>query len=488
MLSKIDNLPVYSTRSTQHSRTLSEGILAGLVALLDITLIIVSGLLIYFIYVDARETDVLPAYVAAVAMFTFLVVQAFYIAGLYDFSAIRSPVEQLGKIISIFSIVILILVAVAFLLKISEDFSRVWLVATSVSAVVMVLIGRGATVRVLRALARRGHLTRNIFIYGAATEIERVLEHFRRVNEPWNLVAGIFDDRRSETAAELNGVAVRGDLKDLISLARINRAEEIIVALPWAGLHGRLQEIFRELSVLPANIRLCPDHTVMGVLSRSIDYRYGLPLIGVLDKPMSGWRAVAKRGFDFCVSSVMLLLLSPLMGAIMIGIKLDSRGPVFFKQRRYGFNNELIEVWKFRTMKSDLQDADAERLATLNDPRVTHFGSLLRKTSLDELPQLYNVIAGSMSLVGPRPHALKAKAGVELYEHVVGEYAKRHRVKPGITGWAQVNGWRGETDTEEKLIKRVEHDLYYIDNWSVWLDIRILLRTVGVFYSQENAY
>ena len=488
MSASIDDLPTYSGRSAQHGRTLSEGILAGLVALLDAILIIVSGLLVYFAYVDARETDVLPAYVAALAMFTYLVTQAFYVAGLYRFSAIRSPAQQLGRIISIFSVVILILVAAAFFLKISEDFSRFWLFATSVSAIVMVLIGRGATARALRVLARRGQLTRNILIYGGATEIERLLEHFRRANEPWNVVAGIFDDRQSAAGTELNGLAVRGDLQDLIRHARIERAEEIIVALPWESLHGRIQDIFHELSVLPANIRLCPDHTVMGILSRSIDYRYGLPLIGVLDKPMSGWHAVAKRAFDFCVSGLMLLLLAPLMGAIMIGIKLDSRGPVFFRQRRYGFNNELIEVWKFRTMKVDHQDADAERLATPNDPRVTRFGSLLRKTSLDELPQLYNVIAGSMSLVGPRPHALKAKAGDELYEHVVGEYAKRHRVKPGITGWAQVNGWRGETDTEEKIIKRVEHDLYYIDNWSIWLDIRILLRTLGVFYSQENAY
>ena len=226
----------------------------------------------------------------------------------------------------------------------------------------------------------------------------------------------------------------------------------------------------------------------MAILSRPLDYRHGLPMIGVLDTPMTDWSAIAKRVFDFCVSGALLLFLAPLLVTIMIGVKLDSRGPVFFRQRRYGFNNELIEVWKFRTMKADQQDVNAERLATYNDPRVTRFGSLLRKTSLDELPQLYNVFNGSMSLVGPRPHALKAKAGKALYQDVVIQYAKRHRVKPGITGWAQVNGWRGETDTEEKIIKRVEHDLYYIDNWSIWLDIRILLRTVGVVFSRENAY
>ncbi|MDH3433165.1 MAG: hypothetical protein OEM60_04875 [Gammaproteobacteria bacterium] len=266
----IDKSPSFAACSEQRSRNLSEGILAGLVAFLDAILIFGSGLLVFFIYVDARETDVLPGYVVALTMLTYLVAQAFYVAGLYDFSAIRSPAQQLGKIIAIFLVVIFVLVTAAFFLKISEDFSRVWLLATSVSAIVMVFIGRGATVRVLRMLAKRGYLTRNILIYGATTEIQRVLEHFRRADEPWNVVSGIFDDRRSEAVTELNGVVVRGDLQDLISHARMKRVEEIIVALPWASLHGRIQEIFQELSVLPANVRLCPDHTVMGILSRSI--------------------------------------------------------------------------------------------------------------------------------------------------------------------------------------------------------------------------
>jgi lipopolysaccharide/colanic/teichoic acid biosynthesis glycosyltransferase len=173
---------------------------------------------------------------------------------------------------------------------------------------------------------------------------------------------------------------------------------------------------------------------------------------------------------------------------LMLWVKLDSRGPRFFRQKRYGFNNELFDVWKLRTMYVDQQDANAEKLATFDDPRVTRSGRFLRRSSLDELPQLFNVLVGDMSLVGPRPHALKAKAAGELYQDAVGEYAARHKVRPGITGWAQVNGWRGETDTREKILKRVEHDLYYIDNWSLWLDLGILLRTVPALLKQQNAY
>jgi Undecaprenyl-phosphate glucose phosphotransferase len=484
----VDDLPLYAARSAQCGKALSEKITAGLIALLDASLIGISGLVIYFIYVNAQGISALPAYATVIVLMTYLVIQTFSVVGLYRFAAIRHPVQQAGKIISIFAAVVLVLVAAAFFLKISEEFSRVWILASSILAVSMILLVRGASVRVLRTLATRGRLTRKIMIYGAETETAELLEHFRLLNEPWNKIIGVFDDRKQRAGRNLGDIQVAGDLQDLIRHARLERAEEIIVALPWECLHGRVNEIFRELSMLPTNVRLCPDRTVMGILSRPLDYTHGLPMISVLDMPMTGWNAVVKRMFDFCVSGLLLLFLSPLMAAIMIGVKLDSRGPIFFRQRRYGFNNELIEVWKFRTMKVDQQDADAERLATYNDPRVTRFGSLLRRTSLDELPQLYNVFNGSMSLVGPRPHALKAKAGNALYEDVVGEYAKRHRVKPGITGWAQVNGWRGETDTEEKIIKRVEHDLYYIDNWSIWLDIKILLRTLGVVFAQENAY
>ena len=173
--------------------------------------------------------------------------------------------------------------------------------------------------------------------------------------------------------------------------------------------------------------------------------------------------------------------------ATAIAIRLESKGPVLFKQKRYGFNNELVEIWKFRSMHTDMSDANAAKLVTKDDPRVTRVGRFIRRTSIDELPQLFNVLKGELSLVGPRPHATQAKAASELYEQVVDGYFARHKVKPGITGWAQINGWRGETDTHDKIANRVKYDLEYIDRWSIWLDLRILIRTPFALLSPANA-
>jgi exopolysaccharide biosynthesis polyprenyl glycosylphosphotransferase len=193
--------------------------------------------------------------------------------------------------------------------------------------------------------------------------------------------------------------------------------------------------------------------------------------------------------FDKIIGSLVLICVAPIMLLIAIAIKLDSKGPVFFKQRRYGFNNKFVEIYKFRSMYAEATDANANRLVTKGDPRVTRVGRFIRKTSLDELPQLINVVfTGNMSLVGPRPHAIQAKAAEHLYDEAVDGYFARHRVKPGITGWAQINGWRGETDSREKILRRVEHDLYYIENWSILFDLYIVLRTPFALIRGEGAY
>jgi exopolysaccharide biosynthesis polyprenyl glycosylphosphotransferase len=214
-----------------------------------------------------------------------------------------------------------------------------------------------------------------------------------------------------------------------------------------------------------------------------------VPLIDLSDKPMSIWSTIAKSAFDRVVAALALILLSPVLALVAAAVKFDSRGPVLFRQKRYGFNNELIEIFKFRSMYVDQSDDAASRLVTRDDPRVTRVGRIIRKASLDELPQLFNVLTGTLSLVGPRPHALQAKAANQLYADVVDDYFARHKVKPGITGWAQIHGWRGETDTPEKIQKRVEHDIYYIDNWSLLLDVYILLRTpASLLLRSDNAY
>jgi exopolysaccharide biosynthesis polyprenyl glycosylphosphotransferase len=207
------------------------------------------------------------------------------------------------------------------------------------------------------------------------------------------------------------------------------------------------------------------------------------------DRPISDWNLVYKWVFDKVVAVVALILLSPVMVATAIAVRLESRGPVFFKQKRHGFNNQLIEMYKFRSMFTDMSDANAVKLVTKDDPRVTRVGRFIRKTSIDELPQLFNVLKGELSIVGPRPHALQAKAENKLYYEAVEGYFARHKVKPGMTGWAQINGWRGETDTLEKIMQRVNHDLYYIENWSILLDLYICFMTpLSLLSKRQNAY
>ena len=247
--------------------------------------------------------------------------------------------------------------------------------------------------------------------------------------------------------------------------------------------------MLKKLWVLPVDIRLSAHSNKLRFRPRAYSYIGNLPVLDVFDKPITDWDVVMKWLFDKLVGSAMLIGAAPLMLLTAIAIKFDSRGPVFFKQKRYGFNNELIEVYKFRSMYVDKCDATASKLVTKDDARVTRVGRFIRKTSLDELPQLINVvIKGDLSLVGPRPHAVHAKAEDRLYDEAVDGYFARHRVKPGITGWAQVNGWRGETNTHEKIQRRVEHDLYYIENWSVVFDFYILAKTPFALAKSENAY
>ena len=211
-------------------------------------------------------------------------------------------------------------------------------------------------------------------------------------------------------------------------------------------------------------------------------------MLGVFDRPISGWNHALKAVEDIVLGQLFVLLASPILGLIALAIKLDSPGPILFRQVRYGFNNNTIEVMKFRTMYTHMEDRAADVLTTRDDPRVTRVGRFLRKWSLDELPQLFNVLRGEMSIVGPRPHGLAAKAAGRRYEEVTEHYAARHKVKPGITGWAQVNGWRGETDTVDKIKKRVEYDLDYIDNWSIWLDLYVIAKTVFVIFDNRDTF
>ena len=300
---------------------------------------------------------------------------------------------------------------------------------------------------------------------------------------------GLFDDRVDDRSPDtVDGCPKLGKVADLIEFARRTPVDLVIVSLPLSA-EKRVLEMLTQLWVLPVDIRLSAHMSKLKFTNRAYSYVGDVPVFDMADRPISDWNLVFKWLFDKVVALVALILLSPVMIATAIAIKLESPGPVFFIQKRHGFNNELIRIFKFRSMRTDMIDQSASKLVTKNDPRVTKVGKFIRRTSIDELPQLFNVLRGELSIVGPRPHALQAKAENQLYYEAVEGYFARHRVKPGMTGWAQVNGWRGETDTIDKIMQRVNHDLYYIEHWSILLDLYIVLMTpVSLVSKNENAY
>ena len=294
--------------------------------------------------------------------------------------------------------------------------------------------------------------------------------------------AGYFDDR---APGRLQNVIPRENLGPLSALAdhaRSNTVDVIYIALPMAS-QPRILKLLEDLRDTTASIYFVPDIFVSDLIQARVDSIGGLPVVAVCESPFHGFNAVVKRVSDFCLAALILAAISPLMVAIGLGVKLSSPGPVLFKQRRYGLDGKRIVVYKFRSM-TVAEDGEVVRQATRNDQRVTRFGAFLRRTSLDELPQFINVLQGRMSIVGPRPHAV---AHNEMYRKLIRGYMIRHKVKPGITGLAQVNGLRGETDTVDKMKARIDYDLAYLRNWSLALDVRIILKTAVVLL-HKNAY
>ncbi|PPQ25764.1 exopolysaccharide biosynthesis polyprenyl glycosylphosphotransferase [Rhodopila globiformis] len=283
------------------------------------------------------------------------------------------------------------------------------------------------------------------------------------------------------------GLPAFSGIDALERMIRQDAVDTVLVALPWAA-GDTAQAIVRRISLAPIDVYIYAGMKSLDMPLHRTGAPFDLPLLMACNRPINGWRGSLKRAEDIVLSLGLLTFISPVMLAIAIGVKSTSKGPVFFRQRRVGYNNHVIEVLKFRSMYTHLSDADARQQAFRGDKRVTPLGAWLRRTSLDELPQLINVLKGDMSLVGPRPHALATTAGGLALEEAVPIYSSRHRVKPGITGWAQVNGHRGALDSVEKIVHRVNHDLYYIENWSLGLDIKILWQTVRLVFADDNAF
>ncbi len=463
-------------------------VLAGLVRLIEAAVVVGIGFAVYLVYVVPGH-GFAWSYFAAIFAIALMAMLAFQAADIYQVQAFRGHEKQYMRLASAWSVVFLVAIGISFFAKAGDQFSRAWLGAFYVLGLLALIAFRRALFLLVRRWTNEGRLDRRTVVVGCDNNGETLIRSLAAQRDSDVRVIGAFDDRGDERSlTNCAGVPKLGSVDDLVEFARATRVDLVIFALPISA-ENRILQMLKKLWVLPVDIRLSAHTNKLRYRPRSYSYIGNVAVLDVFDKPIADWDVVMKWLFDKIVGSLALLCALPIMAVIAIAIKLDSRGPVLFKQKRYGFNNELIEIYKFRSMYADQTDVNADKLVTVGDPRVTRVGRFIRKTSLDELPQLLNVVfAGNLSLVGPRPHALQAKAANRLYDEAVDGYFARHRVKPGITGWAQIHGWRGETDSQEKIQQRVEHDLYYIENWSILLDLYILLRTPFALLRTENAY
>ncbi|HJL18798.1 MAG TPA: undecaprenyl-phosphate glucose phosphotransferase [Sandaracinaceae bacterium LLY-WYZ-13_1] len=405
--------------------------------------------------------------------------------GLYQATRGSRLRDEIRRIWTSWVLVIPVILAGVFVAKITPHYSRMVTGSWFLLAPVTLSAWRALQRLALRELRRRGRNSRKVAIAGL-TEMSEQLA--RRVhNMPWLglVLDGVYDDRGPERTHSMpEDVAhYAGRFDELVEKTRDGTIDIVYVTLPLRA-ENRIRELTDRLADSTAEVYLVPDFYVFDLLHGSWSTFDDIPVVSIFETPFYGVDGWVKRAEDVILGSLFVLLASVPMLLIALAIKLTSKGPVFFRQRRYGLRGEVIEILKFRSM-TVAEDGDQVAQATKDDARVTKVGKLLRRTSLDELPQLLHVVTGKMSLVGPRPHAV---AHNELYRRQISHYMLRHKVKPGLTGWAQVNGWRGETDTLEKMQRRIEHDLEYIHKWSLWLDVEIIFLTVFGRAVHRNAY
>jgi Undecaprenyl-phosphate glucose phosphotransferase len=467
----------------QHGRTL---ITAAQVAGDGLILTLLSYVSFRFvIYPDNQTgyTEYFPYFYSTIGTTTIMVF-CFALSGAYDIFDEFKSIEILRSTIKCLLTVILLLTACLFIFKVSDNVSRLWLGVWSVTSTIAVCGFRLLTTSAAQRLRQGGRLAKTVAVVGASEIGQRLAVKFIR-ESPGTRLVGVFDERQSRFVQGGGCTTVRR-LPALYELLCKGCVDEVVIAIPPHASH-RIVELSRRFHPFPVSLRvLAPDgYENFQVLDSRL---YGdIGTFRVMGKPFNDVAALVKRIEDVVIALSCLLFTFSLMLIVALVIKLDSRGPVLFKQKRLGANNLPFNLVKFRTMYVEQTDPLGQQLTRAGDPRVTRVGRFLRMASLDELPQLINVLRGEMSLVGPRPHALAASAAGVSYAHAISEYPIRHRVKPGITGWAQVNGWRGETTTIEQIRRRVEYDLYYIENWSLTFDLLILGRTVFAVLSRANA-
>jgi len=449
----------------------------------------IVGVALYLAYVAPLE-GLSWEYIAAIFGISATAVICFQASDIYEVQVFRGQLRQMTLMISAWAFVFLLFIGASFFAKLGGEVSRLWLSAFFFVGLAGLITERLLLRAMVRSWAREGRLDRRTIIVGSAQTGEQLVETLRVQSDSDIDILGVFDDRNDSRALDTcAGAPKLGKVDDIIEFARRTRVDLVLFALPISA-ETRILDMLKKLWVLPVDIRLSAHTNKLRFRPRAYSYLGKVPTLDVFEPPITDWDLVMKWLFDHFVGAIVLLLASPVMALVALAVKLDSPGPVLFRQKRFGFNNERIDVFKFRSLYHDQADPLASRVVTKNDSRVTRVGRFIRRTSLDELPQLFNVVFKSnLSLVGPRPHAVQGKVRTQLFDEAVDGYFARHRVKPGITGWAQINGWRGEIDNEEKIQKRVEFDLYYIENWSVLFDLYILFKTpLALIANNENAY
>ncbi|TPE59818.1 undecaprenyl-phosphate glucose phosphotransferase [Sandaracinobacter neustonicus] len=473
---------------TAHRSAVPIDLVIFAVRVLEFLTVMAAGILALNFWSDRIFSGDTPVYGRSMLAGALIFALVAEIMGAYDVDCHFSMRKSWERVLGSWLVTGLFLVTIGFLLKVSEEFSRGWAISWFIAAGVMLAGTRALMTLWIRRLKGQGVFNSRVAIYGASAQGQKLANYIRGNSKLTISLVGFFDDRRDGRVPVLvDDLPVFGTTDDLVAMIRDDLIDQVIVALPWSA-EARIQQVVQKLALTPVRIRLAPDLANFAFAARPLVLLGDMPVITLFERPISGTDAIVKRAEDLILTVGILLFIWPILLLAALAVKLDSPGPVFFRQPREGFNNQRFDVLKFRSMTHDECQTDTIEQATRGDKRVTRVGRFIRATSIDELPQLLNVLKGDMSLVGPRPHAPSTKAAGRPFHEVVQTYAARHKVKPGITGWAQACGWRGETDTEEKLVKRLEHDLYYIENWSVTFDLYILVRTAFAVIFPKNAF
>ena len=473
------------TKSPRRQQRFTSNVVGSLFLLTDIVCFIVSAPITLAAYSVVRGQQL----VVSVHITAFiLMLGSFLLIRMSRQAYRRSLLDLRDSSDTTFDAVISSLIASALIWQagLVDDYSRGITLLFLLSVVLTLSVSRPLLHRIITRLAERGQIQQRIAFYGADPEsvalTRRLLES---LNFPHLRFVGIADDRARET--KLKDLPMIGDLSRLCEMARQGEIDQVLISGAKFS-RQRLEQIVERLSEVCVDVSLIPAKAIELAPNYRVNLLGSVPVLTLWQRPFRDISQIVKRAEDILLSALAVILLSPVLLVAALLIRLTSPGPAFFVQPRVGFNNETIRVFKFRTMYSNMADVGARQTTTRDDPRVTPVGRFLRRFSIDELPQLLNVLQGSMSLVGPRPHGTEMMVGDRFYHEAVRGYAGRHRVKPGITGYAQVKGLRGEVRTIERAKRRIELDKHYVDNWSFWLDMWILFATVRAVLFDRDAY